>query len=163
MFWLEEYSIQVLDSIADNIQKELPGVEILDMKEWYIPIYKGSVEILISNFRKVNIIEEFILKLLEMNIKEFGNVETIQDILQFDTMFINPYLKDMLAKGLIDHSEGYFRITEKGKSTCGNGLLPLQHVTETVEFYYNPILRRVYNKGSTFSSWRYLTQLKMKL
>ncbi|WP_078543521.1 phospholipase D-like domain-containing protein [Litchfieldia alkalitelluris] len=158
MLWLEEYPIQKTDKIAEKIQSEMPGLEILEIKEWFLPVYDSSVDVYVSQFRKLNIIEEFILRLLEKNIKEFGNEETIQEILQLDAMFISPYLNDMLAKQLIDREQGYLKLTEKGGKAHKEGLLPINTLPETVNCFYDPYFKSYYDYAIPLSTYPTITE-----
>lgn len=102
--------------LAKKQSSSLPGYQLINVFEAAFPVYRLNLSCLILTEQQIPVIEEYILKLLEVGIEDLDN---IKGLLGLSESIIEDYLLDLLTQEIIIHEfindQHIFRMTQKGQ------------------------------------------------
>lgn len=151
MLWNQTFTQLKADEVIQDYLKEHDSYQLLEFREWYLPIFtiKISYKMLIQ--QKQNIIEKYLLKIINVGHSEISTKEGIKEILHLDDVFIDRYLnlleKNKLIRSISVDGLGTYKITDYGKKALSLGTI--MATEESGELTYD--LEPQFNKISIIS------------
>lgn len=109
-------------------------VEQKEQKERYVA-FEAVVKVNIE--RNIDVIEKFILKLLDLPLKQRKTVELINDTLNIGTVFVKSYLNKLQSYGAITEQHFEYKITATGKELLEKEMLDIESKESQYQFLYN--------------------------
>lgn len=134
-----------IEPIISKIEKEMAGLQVIDMIDWTLPCFVYDIRFDVSGSRKFQLIEEFILKIVNAeNLKQKATNESISNMLRLDDVFIDKYIDELLALGVIEKTEeSYIKITKLGREYYEKGVVPRPPITREIKVIFNPYLKKI--------------------
>ncbi|MEJ9150949.1 phospholipase D-like domain-containing protein [Bacillus smithii] len=151
LLWNQTFTQLKADEVIQDYLKEHDSYQLLEFREWYLPIFtiKISYKMLIQ--QKQNIIEKYLLKIINVGHSEISTKEGIKEILHLDDVFIDRYLnlleKNKLIRSISVDGLGTYKITDYGKKALSLGTI--MATEESGELTYD--LEPQFNKISIIS------------
>jgi len=146
MFYVEKkYSKEVQDLINEIETKQI-GVQVIKVKDWALPINKYNLELEISKAKNLNIIEEFIIKIIISDIGCEVTEEVIQSMLGLDEVFTSKYINRLADSGVISKKElPKLRVTKLGEEQFKRGQVLTKDRKETITAFIQPNFKLFYS------------------
>lgn len=133
-----------LESVIDNIELNQEGIQVIYKKMWSIPIYKSNLDINVSKFKDINLIEEFIIKIALSGLTDDVTTKVICDILKLDEVFVEIYTEKLANLGIINKSKlPYIEVTEIGIEQYNKGKILEYDKVYKLDCYLNPKLKLI--------------------
>lgn len=146
MFYVEKkYSKEVQDLINEIETKQI-GVQVIKVKYWALPINKYNLELEISKAKNLNIIEEFIIKIIISDIGCEVTEEVIQSMLGLDEVFTSKYINRLADAGVISKKElPKLRVTKLGEEQFKRGQVLTKDRKEIITAFIQPNFKLFYS------------------
>lgn len=106
----------------------------------YFPIYKVELEITKRKETKLNLVEEFILKLIS---NEITNIDELSSILGIDKSMLNITIADLSLKNLVYHTSNKCIIMSKGMEALKEVKLAQKETDKIKNVYVDPISKNI--------------------
>ncbi|MGX4591213.1 hypothetical protein ACWJU5_14000 [Clostridioides difficile] len=106
----------------------------------YFPIYKVELEITKRKETKLNLVEEFILKLIS---NEIANIDELSSILGIDKSMLNITIADLSLKNLVYHTSNKCIIMSKGMEALKEVKLAQKETDKIKNVYVDPISKNI--------------------
>lgn len=106
----------------------------------YFPIYKVELEITKRKETKLNLVEEFILKLIS---NEITNIDELSSILGIDKNMLNITIADLSLKNLVYHTSNKCIIMSKGMEALKEVKLAKKETDKIKNVYIDPISENI--------------------
>lgn len=106
----------------------------------YFPIYKVELEITKRKETRLNLVEEFILKLIS---NEVTNIEELSSILGIDKSMLNITIADLSLKNLLYHTSDKCIIMSKGIEALKEVKLSKKETDKIKNVYIDPISKNI--------------------
>lgn len=126
---------QIQQQLISDLEKEQGKVIKTDI--WCIPVHTYQVEYQPIQKKSMDILMKILLFSFQKS--KFKNAQQLSDILIVEPLFIEDLISKLLKNGLLEKGEGFFQLSEKGKSQFSQGVFEevLDSVTE--EILYSPV------------------------
>lgn len=120
-----------------------------EIEEQYIGI---KAIVAVSEVRKIDVIEKFILKLLALPIDQPKTITFINNTLNLGNVFVQAYVEKLLSYGAIIQADFQYQITEKGIILLETEEIAIEEKEIPYQFIFNP------DTSETFS-WKKVEEL----
>ncbi|MPQ42511.1 hypothetical protein [Clostridium tarantellae] len=146
MFNVSNSYSEELEGIKSNIEKKELGLQVLKLKEFKLPIKKYNFELEITKDKNLNIIEEFIIKVVLANFDENISSDFIADLLELDKIFVHEYIKQLIHFGIFDKNKlPNFQLTEEGLKFFKAKKMLMKDKAINVQAYIQPEFKIFYD------------------
>lgn len=127
------------DSIARTLVK--PGIVVLETREWLLPVAVTAVPFTLEGGRNFSPVEEYVMKCIAGPLDELGSQAGIAELLGLSREMVEAVLASLLKWGLLRETQidgiSKYELTESGKESCQNGLVPAVLLSGTVNIALN--------------------------
>ncbi len=125
-----------LENNAKRIQESEIGTLVLGANYFYIDSFLIEMDLLVQEPKKLNILEEFILKALS----QFNPPPSLSDlssVLGLDSLFIEDAIKNLLLARIIQKDTiNNLKFTDTGLQSFKDGCYPVEKTVTDVRFVY---------------------------
>lgn len=125
-------SESMIDRLAEKYADSIPDYQLVKYDYVAFPLYKIILSVTILQRKDIGVIEEFVLKLLDVGVVK---VDEMAKCLGLDSSLINDTLANLYSNDLAYSLTGKFKISDKGRE-C----LKLSKLLEPEEINYNFLL-----------------------
>ncbi|OCS90966.1 hypothetical protein [Caryophanon latum] len=108
--------------------------EVSEKTENYVG-FEAVVQVNVE--RKIDVIEKFILKLLQLPLTNRKTIELINDILNIGTVFVKSYIAKLQSYNAIQEQDFEYVITTTGEQLLEKGIIDIEMNENTYQFVYN--------------------------
>ncbi len=105
--------------LARQIEERSQGLHILAARQFRYPVQQQKISVRIDHYRKVNLLEKFVLRAL-IEIVPAPSLEEIADALGLDPIFIESTFDVLRDRESITHANDGVQVTEEGKKTLSS-------------------------------------------
>ncbi|RUL49912.1 phospholipase D-like domain-containing protein [Lysinibacillus antri] len=120
----------MIEKLAEKYKDSVPDGKLVKYVYAAFPVYKVHLNITLLKKKEIGIVEEFVLKLLDINIDE---IEKMSNILGIETRLITDSIALLFKDDLVVLLNERPKITDKGKEVLRNSKLI---VPEQVSFHF---------------------------
>ena len=136
MLWTSSKIDTIPEEIVKKIEHEQPGNQVISFRFWNMPVEKQRVIFEVSSLRKANILEEFIINILLLDLNGDLTTPIIARIFGLDEIFINSCISELINKNIIDNeSFPIIKLTSFGFDMASKGMIPDKPKAESIEFF----------------------------
>lgn len=147
MFEIESKYSKEIQKLINEIEEKQIGVQVIKVKDWALPINKYKLELEISKAKNLNIIEEFIIKIVLAYRGYKVTGEIIQSMLGLDEVFISKYINRLADAGVIEKKDlPKLHITKLGEEQFEKGQVLTKEKKETITAFIQPKFKLFYSK-----------------
>lgn len=128
-----------LKEMADNIEQQSPGLSVLAARQFRYSVSQVSVEVTISEPRKFNVLEEFILR-AGIELDPPPKVDELATVLGLDPVFVqNTTITLRSLQTLAWTTDGAIALTPQGRQFYTQGSVPQPPQTKQIYAITDPL------------------------
>lgn len=125
--------------LAQKIEERSPGLYVLAAREFRYPVQEQQVSIRVDQYRKVNLLEKFVLR-ASADVSPAPSLEEVASALGIDPIFIRSTFQDLLALQRITYADDSLQVTAEGRKTLASEILPQEPLFDTWYFLQDLVL-----------------------
>jgi hypothetical protein len=128
-----------LKEMADKIEQQSPGLSVLAARQFRYSVSQVTVEVTISEPRKFNVIEEFILR-AGIELEPPPTVEELATVLGLDPVFVQNTTRTLrFLQTLAWTTNGSIALTPQGRQFYAQGSVPQPPQTKQIYAITDPL------------------------
>ncbi len=128
-----------LKSLCDEIEQQVPSKTVLSAHSFRYKVYEVPLEVSVSESRRLNVLEEFILR-AGTEIEPAPTQHELADILGLDHIFINSTVNDLTALDILEaNSSQTIRLTALGHELFKAKSIPQQPKKYDLFMQFDPL------------------------
>lgn len=132
--------VPVLQGIADEIEELTPGLFVIAAQQFCYPVLQSLVDLWITEPRRFNVLEEFILR-AAADLDPAPTIRELAEVLGLDFIFLDKTFSDLATLDAVSfEEEGRILLTALGRTYYEDGQVPQPPRREQVYFLYDPLL-----------------------
>jgi hypothetical protein len=153
MLWNGNLTSTSSDRIVDEYFNNQKGIALLEVSEWNLPYLIINIQYTFSLYKKITVIEKFIIKTLQSPCKELHSIEAITSLLRLHDSFIRSRIQQLYANGLLEiyemnEQQPLYRLTDKGIEAVSKNELPVKEMNETLTLGVEPLFGKLFYANS---------------
>lgn len=168
MLWISDNKSDELNIIIEKLENDKKGNVAVCYKLWGYPLLVQKIMFNHIVPRKMNILEEFLMKSTFINALENISVNHISELLGLDEVFVNTCHDELLAKGLLVNGiYPEIELSKLGEECFKSGVVPDHITNDEVTFYFDKKTGLVYkniinsDKYDIFKDYESMYDFKM--
>jgi hypothetical protein len=124
---------------AQEIEERSPGLYVLAARQFRYPIQQQKMSVRVEQYRKVNLLEKFILRAFA-EIFPAPSLEEVADALGLDPIFIESTLNELRDREHIIPTNEGLRLTEEGKKVLSSEAISEEPAYESWYYLQDKVL-----------------------
>jgi len=145
MLWTSSRLENLYKSVLERVINENPELLVSDIRMWSLPVTKYSVKYKYVTSRKMNIVEEYILKAALLEIDVEIDISFIVETLGLNIVFIESCINNLAEYEMIySNFLPVIKLTPKGMQCFQRNLIADNEQLGLIEFYYDCIFNTIY-------------------
>jgi len=128
-----------LQAIADGIEQSTPGLYVVAAKQYRYPIVQSAMDVWVTEPRRFNVLEEFILR-SALELEPSPPLSELAEVLGLDLIFLEKTFRDLSGLAALALGEGSrIMLTPLGRSYYEEGQVPQPPKKEPVYFLFDSL------------------------